>query len=196
VADQPTPNAELQKQLDEANKVLDRARKGDESVMPTLRAWLDGVPSMLDVMGGDFANNAERALVRQASADNVAMREATYRKLANLRAELAGPDAPAVERLLAERAALCWLHLYYTETVFAQNLKGMSPEWVESYQRRIDRAHRRYLSALKALAEVRKLATPVLIGQVNVARRQVNVAASAPAAPIAPALPADPPQAQ
>jgi hypothetical protein len=38
----------------------------------------------------------------------------------------------------------------------------------------MDRAHRRYLSAIKTLATVRKLALPVL--QVNIAKKQVNVA--------------------
>ena len=42
------------------------------------------------------------------------------------------------------------------------------------YQKSIDRAHRRYLSAIKTLATVRKLALPVL--QVNIAKKQVNVA--------------------
>ena len=39
-------------------------------------------------------------------------------------------------------------------------------------QRRIDRAHRRFLSTLKTLAAVRRLALPAL--QINVARQQVN----------------------
>jgi hypothetical protein len=38
----------------------------------------------------------------------------------------------------------------------------------------MDRAHRRYLSALKTLALVRKLAVPVL--QPNFAEKQVNAA--------------------
>ena len=42
-----------------------------------------------------------------------------------------------------------------------------------SGQRSRDRAHHRYLSALKALAQVRKLALPAL--QVNIAKEQVNV---------------------
>jgi hypothetical protein len=42
----------------------------------------------------------------------------------------------------------------------------------------MDHAHRRYLSALRALALVRKLALPVL--QVNIARKQVNVAGACP----------------
>ncbi len=37
----------------------------------------------------------------------------------------------------------------------------------------MDATHRRFLSAVKALALVRKLALPAL--QVNIARRQVNV---------------------
>jgi hypothetical protein len=52
----------------------------------------------------------------------------------------------------------------------------------------MDRAHKRYLSALKALAQVRKLALPVL--QVNIADKQLNVAnvaAPAPQAEIRPA---------
>jgi hypothetical protein len=43
------------------------------------------------------------------------------------------------------------------------------------YQKSIDRAHKRYLSALKALVEVRRLVLPAV--QVNIARKQVNVAA-------------------
>jgi hypothetical protein len=40
----------------------------------------------------------------------------------------------------------------------------------EHAQRRMDRAHRRLVSSLKALANVRRLALPAL--QINVARRQ------------------------
>ncbi len=53
-------------------------------------------------------------------------------------------------------------------------------------QRCTVRAHKRYLSAIKTLALVRKLAVPVL--QVNIARKQVNVA-GAVAAPGGPAAP-------
>jgi hypothetical protein len=46
------------------------------------------------------------------------------------------------------------------------------------HQWRMDVAHRRYPSAIKVLALVRKLALPVL--QVNIAKRQTNVANPAP----------------
>ena len=44
----------------------------------------------------------------------------------------------------------------------------------EFHQRRIDAAHRRYLSALRTPAQIRKLALPAV--QVNIARNQVNIA--------------------
>ena len=56
---------------------------------------------------------------------------------------------------------------------FAQ-AKDLSAKWLDHYQRRMNHSHKRYLSALKTLALVRKLAVPVL--QVNIAKKQINVA--------------------
>jgi hypothetical protein len=75
--------------------------------------------------------------------------------------------------VLVERVVACWLQVQDADVRYAQ-AKNLSVTWGECYQRRMDRAHRRYLSAVKALALVRKLAVPVL--QVNIARKQVNVA--------------------
>jgi hypothetical protein len=55
----------------------------------------------------------------------------------------------------------------------------MTLDLAAHYQACIDRAHKRYLSAIKALAVVRRLALPVL--QVNIAKKQVNVAGAAAA---------------
>src|SRR5262245_53031389 len=101
------------------------------------------------------------------------------RKLELLRAELAGPSPSPVERLLVERAVACWLQVQDADVRYAQAQPGgPSTAHNEFLQRRMDRAHRRYLSALRTLALVRKLAVPVL--QVNVAhKQQVNVGAAA-----------------
>ena len=94
------------------------------------------------------------------------------RKLARLREELAGPEPTPIERLLAERAAFCWLTVYEYERQYAS--RGQPPGGqAEYHQRRIDAAHRRFLSSLKTLATVRKLAVPAI--QVNIAEKQVNV---------------------
>ena len=67
----------------------------------------------------------------------------------------------------------CWLHLHDLQLRFIQ-AESMPIARADYQQRAIDHAHRRYLSAIKTLATVRKLALPAL--QVNIARKQVNIA--------------------
>ena len=47
------------------------------------------------------------------------------------------------------------------------------------YQRRQERAHKRYLSAVKALAQVRRLELPAV--QVNIGQNQINAIGCMPA---------------
>jgi hypothetical protein len=63
--------------------------------------------------------------------------------------------------------------------LLAQQVGKLSLVQGEYHQRTRGRAHRRYLSAIRTLALVRNLPLPVL--QVNVARKQVNVAGLCPA---------------
>jgi hypothetical protein len=119
---------------------------------------------------GNVAQRAESALIRRYAGENLAVREGLSRKLASLRSELAGPTPAPLERLLVERVAACWLHLYDLEASYAGK-DSMPLEVAAYYQRSIDRAHKRYLSAIKTLALVRKLALPVLVKVSAVGRR-------------------------
>jgi hypothetical protein len=152
--------------------LLERAQSGDESTVPVLRELLK-VASGTNLFGGDLARQAERSLIEAAAGKNVAVREALNRKLELLRAELAGPNPTPVEKLLVERVVACWLQVQDADIRYAQ-AKNLAMTWGDYYQRRMDRAHKRYLAAIKTLAVVRKLAVPVL--KVNIAKKQVNVA--------------------
>jgi hypothetical protein len=93
----------------------------------------------------------------------------------DLSAELAGPSPSPAETVLAETAATCWFAFRLHEARYAGGVTsegGMTLAQSEHAQRRIDRAHRRFLSTVKALAAVRRLSIPSL--QINVARQQVN----------------------
>ena len=125
-----------------------------------------------------MAREAERVLVQTLSGKDLILKESLTVKLKLLREEVGGPNPTALERLLTERVVACWLFLYYAENIMTQTLKS-SMEWCEFHQRRIDHAHKRYLSAIRSLAQIRKLALPVL--QVNIARKQVNIAGAVPA---------------
>jgi hypothetical protein len=87
----------------------------------------------------------------------------------------AGPAPSPIEQALAETATLSWFALRFYEAAYAgasQSRDGLTIKQAEFHLRRIDRAHRRFLSTLKTLATIRRLALPAL--QINVASQQVN----------------------
>jgi hypothetical protein len=146
--------------------LLSRAREGDESCMPELQALFDRAEAKwVELLVGDMAEVAERALIGQAAGRDLAFREAASRALAARRRELAGPAPSALEAILAERLAICWLAVHLYEAVYAKLHGILSIAEDEHYQKKIDAAHRRFLSAARALATVRRLAIPAL--QVN-----------------------------
>jgi hypothetical protein len=163
----------------ETKDLLKRASGGDESCRSEIQALL------AESEAGAFhrENNGSpvawlrRTLIEKAAKKNILIGEATTHKLAKMQAELEGPDPTPIERLLAERASLCWFIVHWYETACA-NSSGWTIAQADLQHRKIDKAHSRFLSALRTLAQVRKLALPTL--QVNIARNQVNVAEAGP----------------
>jgi hypothetical protein len=158
--------------VDSLTNLMRRAREGDESAVPALRQVLSADIGILEA-AGDMARQVQATLVNNAAGSNLYFKEGLDTKMNRLRTDLAGADPSPLERLLADRIALCWLSLHDAEARFTQQSKDLNIKQVECWQRRIDSAHKRYLSAIKALATIRKLALPAL--QVNIARKQVNV---------------------
>ena len=170
MSDQAIANHELISRIEAATK---RADHGDRAALALVAQVFDVVPSVWDSYG-DLAAAAETAVVDLWSADSTAKKEGLRRRLAVMRAELAGPEASPLERLLAERVVACWLLSYQADFAYGQAVKDLPASEAEPYQRRQDRAARQYLKALRSLAEVRRLLVPTL--QVNIAKRQVNIA--------------------
>jgi hypothetical protein len=169
----PTATAELTP-AENLRALVDRAQAGDASTLPALRDLLRD-PGMVDSLGGDLAGQAERSLINAAAGKNLLFREALVRKLELLRADLGGAQPTPLERLLVSRVVACWLQVQIADTQYAQ-ADNLTVAQGDYYQRRQDRAHRRFLSAVRTLALVRRLALPVLLQQINVAaRQQVNV---------------------
>ena len=167
------PGDTVPRDLKAVNEIINRAQKGDESTLPVLRELLNS-RHIIEAYG-NLAHHAEETLIRKFTGKNLAVREGISRKLDTMRTELAGQTPTPLERLLVERIMLCWLHLHQLENIYAEK-DSMTFDLGIYYQRCLDRAHKRYLSAIKTLAVIRKLAVPVL--QVNIAKKQVNVAGS------------------
>jgi hypothetical protein len=161
-------------------ELLERASKGDQGCLPEVRALLADPESgrtWLDSYGSS-AEWLRRSIIERAANGHLLAHEAIGQKLDAVRAELEGPNPTPLERLLAERASLCWFIVHWCEDSFLENLDDMSIRQAVFHQGRIDKAHARFLSAARTLAQIRKLALPTL--QLNIARNQVNVAETRP----------------
>src|SRR5262245_31479716 len=93
---------------------LARARGGDPAAATSLRAALDATPALWDELG-DLAACAERSWIALAAGDDPIVREALARRLAALKAELAGPAAAPLELLLVDRVAATWLQVNHAD---------------------------------------------------------------------------------
>ncbi len=137
---------------EELRRLVQRAEKGDQTALPELKHFLD---SRVDLWrhAGDLARIAEESTTAMAAGDNLLLKESLQRKLAEMKAELAGASSSLLDRLLAERVAVCWLSAAYSDAAAAQSAEPK----VEQARRRQDSAGRRYAEALKLLATVRRL---------------------------------------
>ena len=154
-------------------KLLERADSGDESAVPEIRGLLDGMPELVQPFGGDLAQNAERALVRAISGKRICEREAIHKKMSQLCLELGGSNPSPLERLLVERIVLCWLHAYHADCKCA-GAKGITLEHGDYLQRQQDGAQRRFLAAIKCLATVRRLLSPIKLDVTLAAKLQAG----------------------
>lgn len=94
-------------------------------------------------------------------------------KIKVMKVELLGEDPSPLERILVDRIVLCWMQANLTTVMDVCSDKLNARSAAEYQNKRQERSHRLFLSAVKALAQVRRLQAPSV--QVNIAERQVNV---------------------
>jgi hypothetical protein len=102
-------------------------------------------------------------------------RESVEDELAQRASEFAVLNASPMEKVLAETVAINWFALRLHEAQYASQSTSedrLTIKQADFQLRRIDRAHRRLMRTLRALATVRRLALHAL--QINRASQQVN----------------------
>jgi hypothetical protein len=102
--------------------------------------------------------------------------EVVAAKARTLKRELTSNRPTILESLLAERIVICQIALERAEAEYMQKSQQEGTfKRALFYEHLMDRAHRRYIHAIKALADIQRLQLPV-VAQLNVAVNQVNVA--------------------
>jgi hypothetical protein len=165
---------ESEKTVEKLNDLLRLAEKGQEDAVPEIRQILNEHPS-LALRFVDVAHIAEDALIEEMTKEgDLAAKELIRCQLEAMREQIAGKNCSALERLLSERVALTWLEVQFFEALYAKNMLKLTIAQAEHHQKRLDRAHRRHLSAIRALAQIRKLLKGASITQINIADKQIN----------------------
>jgi hypothetical protein len=163
-----------------ASQVYDLANTGNPEALELLQKLYHEIPELARRQGNlrrtALESRLEHMLGDKAKGTALAVRE----NVKDLAKQVAGENPTTLERLLAERVATCWLDVQDHECRYAQqgNVSLKQYEW---RSRMLDRAHYRYLSAIKTLAMIRKLSLPVV--QVNIAEQQVNNLSQSPTVP-------------
>ena len=159
--------------------MLQRAAAGDEGASHALIDACQSVPQLWETLS-TLSTLAVRSWVDLLAPDKPGAgigRRATEQEIARKRNEVAGPDPSPLERLLAERVALCWVAATYADAEYTRKLKeGMSLREGDFLARRCEQTNRQLLKAIESLARVRRLLTPM---QINIGQNQVNVAQGA-----------------
>lgn len=150
-------------------ELVRRVDAGDEEAIVEFREQLQN-PLVVEQFGGDLPGAIQRTVFDRFKEVGQHAEMALATKLRTIRESLALPTESPLLQLLAERVSICWLHVYFLEWLAS----GRRDPWIHQLLHQlVDRVHRRYLSALKTLAEVRRLNLPAI--QVNVAQQQVVV---------------------
>ncbi len=160
--------------VDRLNELVKKAEKGDKEVVPEIQEILKASPELAWQLM-DYAKLAEWHFIERMSKDkDFAAKEVLNRQLKAMREEIAGEDPSPLERLLAERVVATWLQIQLFEGLYASGMsKSMTIAQGNYYQKRLDQTYRRHLSAIRTLAQIRKLGPAV---QINIAEKQINTA--------------------
>ena len=168
--------AELQERRETIVRLRDligEADSGGEEAVPAIREILDENPDLAWRLS-NLGTMAERLLVNELTGEkDLLAKEMMEHQLESMRSEIAGRDPSPLELLLTERIVATWLQIQLFESLYATNPGNHTINQGNYYQKRLDRAHRNHLSAIRTLAQIRKMGPAV---QINIAEKQVNTA--------------------
>jgi hypothetical protein len=166
---------ESAKTVEKLRKLLRLAEKGKEAAVPEIRQILSEHPD-LAWRFVDVAQFAEDTLIEKMTKQgDLATREIIRCQLEAMSDEIAGENPSPLERLLTERIVATWLQIQLFEGLYASGMfKSMTIAQGSYHQKRLDQTYRRHLSAIRALAQIRKLLKGTAITQINIADKQIN----------------------
>jgi hypothetical protein len=163
----------------ELQELADRAEDGNAEARRALqRAVRESAPEVI-ALCSDTARTYRSILARTASGGNPLVHEAIKERARLMALELAGENPTPLEMLLADRVASLWVLVELQEALNAawyqrDEIGQTSTAFMLQMVRLQESANRRYLQAIKTLAQVQRLRGPQRL-QVNIGGQHLNV---------------------
>lgn len=125
-----------------------------------VEALLDANPVLQEL--GDLGRMTELLWLDRMFPDDVLAKQCCRREVERLKREVAGPSPTPLETLLAGQVAGCWISARHASVTLACS-QAEGPAVVAWRARYAESSERRLLSAIRTLAQVRKLMTGLKI---------------------------------
>lgn len=140
--------------LEEFQRLVRQSRQGDLDAAEELQRI---VRNREEIWGpyADLNRHVEMTLIDMMSGGEVVLRESLRAKVDDLKNSILGGADNPVDALLVDQIMISWLELRYTQmaTLQSQSDDGDTGFWESRY----DRAHSRYLAAVRELVDIREI---------------------------------------
>ena len=153
---------DAKERLKELRALSDKAEAGDKEAKRKLRRAVRSSAPEVIARASDTARTYRRLLAQTASDGDALVEEAIFERAQLLAAEVAGENPTPLEVLLAERIASLWVLVELFDALHAayfsrHTTNRPSTSYLLQMVKIQESVNRRYLSAIRKLARVRKL---------------------------------------
>jgi hypothetical protein len=171
---------DVKERLEELRALSKKAEAGEKGARKELKQALRESSPAVIARASDIGRKAQHLLIDTAAGGEPLAEYALSARLDMMRADIAGENPTPLEGLLAERVVVCWMLVELFDVLMAAQLAKRTDSkchvpfsTLKHYLRWQEIANRRYLAAIKALAQVRRLQNGIPSTQTNV---QINLA--------------------
>jgi hypothetical protein len=166
------PSNNLEPEAEACRELACKAQDGDPAALLEYLAKSSD-STRVSLGNGNLGGVAKLELAHKYAKGNPVIKHAVLAKMRLLRDELAGESPNQPEWHLADVAAQCWADFQRCQIERDCLKDGTSLSVRNYYDKRLDRAHKRFIRSLKALAAVRRVPNLTAV-QVNLGNALVD----------------------
>lgn len=141
---------------DEVSRLIALAIKGDKESIKEVKLLMQRKSAVGKAIF-EIAVSTRDILLNRISCKNELLKVAIAQKIERLNADLSFENDGMVSSLIIERIIVSWLYVLYVDHQMNKAVSSGSPDSLSFWSKMQNQAEKRYLKALKTLAQVKRL---------------------------------------